>query len=92
MVRATHGSLHFWPDDWCKSFKFHALPPWWARPFRTARLPAGCKILAFHGEPKMADALNGRWSEEPQPLHKRIYKTIRPAHWIADHWHARDLP
>lgn len=92
MVRATHGPLYFWPDEWCKSFKFHALPSWPMRPFRTPQCPRGVKVLAFHGEPKMVDALNGRWSEKPQPLHKRLYKTIRPAYWIAEHWHTRDLP
>jgi hypothetical protein len=91
MVRATHEGLHFWPERWCKSFKFHALPPWWARPFQTPQLPEGVKVLAFHGEPKMVDALNGRWSERAQPVYKRLYKTIRPAHWIASHWHTRDL-
>lgn len=86
-IRRRGPGLKFWPRDWCRSFKLHALPCWPLRPWATARLPQDCRVLAFHGDPKIPDALVGRWSASAVPLPKRTYKTIRPAAWIADYWH-----
>lgn len=80
------GALKFWPETWCQSFKFTVLPAWYLRPFVTARLPVGTKVLAFHGRPKIDDAVMGRWTPERVPLFKRIYKTIRPCPWIEEYW------
>lgn len=80
------GSLKFWPEEWCRSFKVHALPSWYKRPFVTPSLPDGTKVLAFHGRPKIQDAIKGVWSPHGTPLHKRIYKTIKPSPWILDYW------
>ncbi|MBN2676181.1 MAG: hypothetical protein JXR30_02910 [Alphaproteobacteria bacterium] len=75
------GRLNFWPKEWVKSFKFHCLPVWFLRPFVMPKLPKGTKLLAFHGQPKMEDAIIGRWSKHV-PFLKRIYKTIKPSPWI----------
>ncbi len=96
MVRERYGKLNFWPDAWCKSFKFHCLP--W-HPFRHVRTPrrppAGTKVLAFHGHPDIQDALLGRWSapdaRKAAKGWKKLYKACRPTPWITDYWHARDL-
>ncbi|MBL4804834.1 MAG: hypothetical protein JKY71_08210 [Alphaproteobacteria bacterium] len=86
MVRKTIGPLKFWPEQWCKSFKFHALPPWYKRMFEAAKLPEGTKVLAFHGHPKIEDAILGRWSPKSQPFYTYFYKTIQPAPWVKEYW------
>jgi hypothetical protein len=86
-VIARYGELTFWPEGWCRSFKKHALPPWYLRAFKQPTLPTGCKVLAFHGDPKIEDALHGKWNEEKGiAWYKRFYKTIRPSLWIAEYW------
>lgn len=84
-VAKRFGPLKFWPEIWCKSFKKHALPVWYKRAFTPATLPEGAKVLAFHGHPKIPEAIIGRW-EDRVPLHKRLYKTIKPAPWLLDYW------
>ena len=86
-VIERYGALQFWPQAWCRSFKKHALPPWYLRLFVMPRLPEHTKILAFHGDPKIADALRGVWQEAKRiPWYKRCYKTLRPSTWIAEYW------
>lgn len=80
------GKLNFWPEKWCLSFKFSVLPPWYFRAFVTPKLPKTCKVLAFHGHPKIEDAIAGRWHPNGVPFLKRIYKTIRPCPWIKKYW------
>jgi len=86
-VIENQGELKFWPQQWCKSFKFHCLPVWYKRAFKEPVLPEGTKVLAFHGRPKMDDALQGRWAPPGKvPFWKKTYKTIRPASWISKYW------
>ena len=87
MVLETFGPMKFWPKEWCRSFKFHALPVWYKRPFVAPRLPKNTKVLAFHGHPKIEDAILGRWSPKKPPFYKRAYKTILPSPWIKEYWH-----
>jgi hypothetical protein len=75
------GKLNFWPEEWMSSFKFSCLPIWFLRPFVTPKLPKNTKVLAFHGNPKVEDAILGRWGGKV-PLYKKFYKTIRPSPWI----------
>lgn len=82
------GRLHFWPHEWCRSFKAHALPVWFLRRFVTPKLPEGTKVLAFHGRPKMEDAVLGRWAP---PGHESfwkvlLYKSIKPCPWLETYW------
>jgi len=80
------GDLKFWPQEWCRSFKVHAMPVWFLRPFVEPSLPEGTRVLVFHGRPKIEDAIKGIWSPHGVPFFKRLYKTIRPAPWIRNYW------
>ena len=72
------GKLSYWPEGWCPSFKYHGIPAWpanyWSEPF----VPAGARIMIFHGECNPPDALAGR-------RNKRM-GFIKPANWVAQHW------
>jgi hypothetical protein len=72
------GKLAYWPDDWCRSFKYHCIPRWPTNLWRTPRIPAGARVIVFHGVVNPPDALagrsNGNWR---RPL---------PTPWIAEHW------
>lgn len=78
-----HDAIHFWPDEWCRSFKRHCVPRGPLRWIRPPSLPSGVRIVAFPGQPNPHDAAAGRW---PAPWFKRHYKYIRPAPWVQDHW------
>lgn len=92
-VIEKYGKLNFWPDNWFKSFRFHCLPHPLLRYFFAPKIPVvdGLKMIAFHGEPGIPEALRGVWSINPQSDKyprglKKIYKHLRPATWIADYW------
>lgn len=72
------GKLRYWPTAWCPSFKYHSIPRWptnyWAEP----AVPAGARIVIFHGECNPPDALAGR--------RNRSFRRMRPAGWVATHW------
>ena len=76
-------TIEFWPTDWCRSFKRHCVPRGVTRWFRQPLLPTGAKLVAFPGQPNPHEAVKGVW---PAPWYKRIYKHIRPADWIQQHW------
>lgn len=93
MIMQKYGKINFWPDDWFKSFRFHCLPHPLLRYFAEPKLPdiKGLKMVAFHGEPGIAEALRGVWSTNPKSDKyprgwKKLYKHLRPATWIADYW------
>lgn len=70
-------ALRYWPDNWCKSYKYHALYPLPLSLVCTPRRP-DCDILIFHGEVNPDGAIRGgggKW-----------YRHIRPAPWLAEHW------
>jgi len=83
------GALNFFPENWICSFRFHCLPLGILRWFVAPRIPnwKGLKMVAFHGLPKMSDAIIGVW-----PIFKRrdgwkkIYKHVKPTPWIVEHW------
>ena len=77
------GEQVFWPDGWCRSFKEELLPPWPQRWWRTAPLPAACKVVAFHGKPDPDEARDGTW---PAKGWKKLYKVCRPVGWIGENW------
>jgi len=76
--------MHFWPDAWCALFKVQCIPAWPMRLFQAPVIPKGCKIIAFPGMPNPPDAAVGSWPEKK--FYKRLYKRIRPAHWIPKIW------
>jgi len=80
------GNFDYFPDDWCKSFKFHCLPGGILNSFITPRMaPKNAKIIVFHGNPNPIDAINGVWGA-PVPWYKKFYKTVKPTPWVKDHW------
>jgi hypothetical protein len=83
-VSRTIKDLEFWPDAWCVLFKVHCVPGWPARFWKAPTLPATARVVAFPGTPNPHQALRGEW---PEPkLRKKLYKFIRPAEWIGEHW------
>ena len=47
----------------------------------------GVALVNFHGDPKVHDALAGKWSTRLKvPLYKRVYKYTKPVSWIQDYW------
>lgn len=87
-VIERYGKLNFWPDEWLCSFKKHCMQPIILRYFLAPKRPKKeVRLINFHGDPKIHDALNGNWSTRKTiPLHKRLYKYTRPARWIAEYW------
>ena len=75
---------HFWPRDWCLSFKHDLVPNFPLNYVFAPRLPFGSRIVAFTGRPDPDDALLGVWPESR--LWKRLYKRVRPTSWIGEHW------
>lgn len=73
------GEKHWWPEDWVQSFKRHAIPPFPLNLVLMPKMPAGTKILVFHGRPDPDEALAGYRA-------KRLHRRTRPAPWIADYW------
>ncbi len=87
------GALNFWPDNWFKSYRFHCMPMGVFRWFFTPKLPKikGLKMVAFHGQPGIEEAIQGIWSANPKDPkyprgYKKIYKHVKPAPWIQDYW------
>ena len=77
------GSMSFWPDEWCCSFKVHCVPKGVRRWFVEPAIPQGVKVVAFPGVPNPHDAVEGNW---PSPWYKKFYKHIRPTRWVAQNW------
>lgn len=75
---ARCGQLSYWPDEWCKSFKYHCnqkgLKSWFHAPER----PQRAKIIVFHGNPNPPDAIAGRSG--------KWYRKVLPTAWVAEHW------
>lgn len=87
MILERYGKLNFWPDSWCRSFRFHCLPKGIWRHFRIATIPPKAKILVFHGSPNPHEAIEGIWSSVKKiPFWKRLYKSVKPTPWIKDYW------
>lgn len=73
-------AFEYLPEDWVVSFKHDCYPPFplnWAVP---PRLPAGARVVCFHGHPKMTEAVAGyrSWTAP--------HRTCRPAAWLRAHW------
>lgn len=72
------GMLDYWPKDWCVSFKYHCIPRWPINYWREPAVPAGARIVVFHGVVNPPDALAGRSNGN--------WRKALPAPWVADHW------
>ncbi|MBI1308594.1 MAG: hypothetical protein GC129_01870 [Proteobacteria bacterium] len=82
-MRWGQGEQRFWPRGWCLSFKEDLLPGWPMRFWRVAELPAGAKVVAFHGKPDPDEAMVGKW---PAKGWKKLYKFVLPVGWIRENW------
>ena len=74
----ARGQLAYWPADWCVSWKYHCIPTFPLNLLRPPAIPAGARILIFHGVMNPPDALAGRSNGN--------WRHAKPAPWIADHW------
>ncbi len=75
---AAHGDLHYWPSDWCVSFKNACVPRGLKSYSRDPAMPAGARIVVFAGEPKMSEVLAGgghKW-----------YRRIGNIDWLRQAW------
>ncbi len=72
------GDLEYFPDGWISSFKRKAIPKIPFNFFMEPRLPRDCRVMCFHGDPKMEEALVGEGS-------KLRYRT-KPAPWLRQLW------
>ncbi len=78
MTAHNHGDLEYFPDEWICSFKRQAIPMVPFNLFSEPRLSEGCRVMCFHGNPKMEEALVGKGA-------KLRYKTV-PAPWLRELW------
>lgn len=72
------GKLSYWPEDWCKSYKYHCLRKMPVSFVLPPKKPKDAKIIIFHGEINPPDAVNGgggKW-----------YRYVLPSDWIKDAW------
>lgn len=78
MTAYRHGDLEYFPDGWICSFKRQAIPFFPLNFVLKPRLPETCRVMCFHGTPKMEEALTGDSG-------KLQYRT-RPAAWLRELW------
>lgn len=76
--------MKFWPPQWCVSFKHALVPRWPMNFFKTPELPDDARVIAFTGKPDPDEAAAGKWPVSA--AWKAIYKHVRPASWISEHW------
>jgi hypothetical protein len=74
----SQGKVTYWPAAWCPSFKYHSIPRWPFNYWREPMIPAGARIIIFHGECNPPDALAGR--------RNRRFRFIQPTSYVAEHW------
>lgn len=75
---SEQGKLTYWPESWCKSFKYHCIHKGWKQWFKVPIQPIDAKIIVFHGNPNPPDAIvgkSGKW-----------YRKVLPTPWVAEHW------
>lgn len=75
---ARHGDFEPFPDEWIVSFKYDCRPPRPLNLILPPRLPAGARVVCFHGRPKMSEAVAGYRAD---PFH-----STRRADWLTRAW------
>lgn len=78
MTALRHGDLEYYPPRWISSFKRNAIPMPPLNYLIEPRIPAGTRVMCFHGTPKMEEALEGYRGEWRY--------TTRPTRWLRDYW------
>lgn len=78
MVAQRHGDFEYFPGDWIASFKRDSMrvPP--LNFLLEPRLPAKTRVMCFHGNPKMEEAVEG--------FAGGFMRHTRPCHWLREHW------
>jgi hypothetical protein len=77
-VLHRQGKLTYWPAPWCASWKYHCIPRFPTNVWRDPFIPAGARIIVFHGVLNPPDAMTGRSNGN--------WRQARPAPWIAERW------
>jgi hypothetical protein len=72
------GLLHYWPKEWCVSFKNHCIPRYWKSYFQDPSIPEGAKIVVFAGNLKMQDVVESKGS--------KWYRRIGNIDWLLKQW------
>lgn len=77
----THAmrEVKWWPEEWCRSFKWHCRPIFPLNLFFTSKQPKDCRILVFHGRPDPEEAIEGYRG-------KKMHHHTRPSPWINQFW------
>ena len=80
LTREIHkqGRLTYWPAEWCVSFKYGCMPRFPLNYLFTPKIPAGARIVVFHGLPNPDEAVVGKG--------RGIIRHVRPTPWINEHW------
>lgn len=71
--------VHWWPEEWVRSYKWNCRPPFPLNLLRVPKAPPSCRILVFHGRPDPDEAIRGYRGRKP--THHML-----AAPWIAEHW------
>ncbi len=89
MTHSVQGGIKFWPGDWTKHFRIHCLGWVPMRYVRTAKFPAGARIVTFPGGPNPGDVVDGRWTPEAPPYRgplAHLLATFDPARRVHPKW------
>lgn len=78
MTALKRDDLQYFPDGWICSFKRQAIPYFPLNFVFEPNLPEDCRVMCFHGTPKMEEALVG-------DCPKLRYRT-KPAPWLREFW------
>ena len=74
-----HYQLSYWPDTWCKSFKYHCVEKFPKQWFVAPKKAEGAKIIVFHGNPNPPDAIEG--------VNSKWYRKVLPTKWLQYYWY-----
>lgn len=74
-----HHSIGYWPKEWCRSFKKDCVQKGIRQFFKVPEIPAGAKIIIFHGLPNPPEAIRG--------ISGKWYRKVLPTPWIEKYWH-----
>ena len=72
------GLLHYWPKEWCVSFKNHCIPRYWKSYLQDPFIPNDAKIIVFAGNLKMQEVVEGGGS--------KWYRRIGNINWLINQW------
>jgi hypothetical protein len=79
LTHCIRPNMVWWPEEWVRSFKRHCLPTFPFNLILTPRIPAGCRMIAFHGKPDPDEVIGGYRGRRP-------HHHARPTPWVAEHW------